>query len=1051
MRAILKVRWLLLAAWVALAAVLFVTAPDMQQLVRDKGQIGVPDGYSSSLATQILKDASGGQEAEASDAVLVFHRSGGLTAEDKRQIEQAVKSMDSRKADLHLSRVMSHFTQKELEEQLVAKDNQTILVLVSPDKGAGEADELRAALNKELEGVQAEHYLTGNQFIDEDVVKSSEEGLKRTELITLVFILAILFLVFRSAVAPFVPLVTVGLTYLISQSVVAFLVDRWDFPLSNFTQIFLVAVLFGIGTDYCILLISRFKEELAHSGDVKDAIVRTYRTAGKTVFFAGLAVLVGFASIGMSTFILYRSAAAVAIGVGVLLLALVTVVPFFMVVLGPKLFWPSRGSLEHKQSALWGWAGRVSLKRPLLTLLIIAAVVAPALLVYDGKLSYNSLDEIGEKYDSVKGFNIVSSSFGPGQTMPAKVVIQGDRPLDNAEGLAAIEKISRELAKVDGVETVRSATRPVGEELKDLLVSEQAKQLDQGLGQGKDGLEQVRSGLAEASKQLSGSAPQLAQAAGGAGELVKGTTDLKNGVTELSRGLAQIEKGVRDGSAGAGELKTAVAQAEASARQLAAAAEQLLAGYRQLEQGLGTFDAKYREIEQGVGGLAQALGGASQSLANLAQKHPELQQDPDFLTAQGTIAQAQQGATQLSGGLQQLNAELAKVSGSLAEANAGLAQAAAGQSQLAGGLAQLVSGLGQLQQGLTQAADGQGQVLAKLPALSGGLDQLAAGQKQLQDGFSQLDGQLGQLTQGLDQSVSGLGQISDGLKSAQDYLGGLAAAPDDKMSGFYIPTEALKNSDFQQVFDTYLSKDRKVATFDIVFEGNPYSTESIDKVKDINESVHRAAKGTLLEGGQFGVNGVTGIYADLDQISEADYSRTVVLMLIGIAIILILLLRSIIMPLYLIASLILTYYTSMAVAEIIFVDLLGYSGISWAVPFFAFVILVALGIDYSIFLMDRFNEYKTLSVREAIVEAMKNMGTVIISAAVILGGTFAAMLPSGVLSLLEIATIVITGLLLYALVFLPFFIPVMVNLFGNANWWPFLRKGSSSHDNELSA
>ncbi|MFL9603655.1 hypothetical protein ACKC5Q_23600, partial [Aeromonas dhakensis] len=69
------------------------------------------------------------------------------------------------------------------------------------------------------------------------------------------------------------------------------------------------------------------------------------------------AVLVGFASIGLATFKLYQSASAVAIGVAVLLLALWTVVPFFMVVLGKKLFWPMKGAIGHSQSRLWGWAG----------------------------------------------------------------------------------------------------------------------------------------------------------------------------------------------------------------------------------------------------------------------------------------------------------------------------------------------------------------------------------------------------------------------------------------------------------------------------------------------------------------------------------------------------------------------------------------------------------------------------------------------------------------------------------------------------------------------
>jgi RND superfamily putative drug exporter len=102
--------------------------------------------------------------------------------------------------------------------------------------------------------------------------------------------------------------------------------------------------------------------------------------------------------------------------------------------------------------------------------------------------------------------------------------------------------------------------------------------------------------------------------------------------------------------------------------------------------------------------------------------------------------------------------------------------------------------------------------------------------------------------------------------------------------------------------------------------------------------------------------------------------------------------------------------------------------------------------------MHRFNEYKGQPIQEAILESMGKMGTVILSAAMILGGTFAAMYPSGVVPLAQIATIVLTGLILYAVVVLPLFVPVMVKLFGDFNWWPFTHKGQSTdptHPNSL--
>ncbi|WP_068776665.1 MMPL family transporter [Paenibacillus sp. FJAT-26967] len=1047
MRTVLKFKWLVLVLWIAVAAGLFLTAPNMENLVREKGQITVPDGYSSTTASKLIEEMKKGTKEVAGEesSVLVFHSENKLTDAELAEIKRGTEKLKNAKDSAGVTTVNTHFDNKELEKQMVSKDGKTVLVLVNTTPNDREPKEISEALYKEVSDIKVEHYYTGNWLIQEDVMASSQEGLKKTEFITVFFILGILFVVFRSAVAPFIPLLTVGFSYLASQSVVAFLVEYAGFPLSNFTQIFLVAVLFGIGTDYCILLISRFKEELAHhQGDTTEAIVATYKTAGKTVFFSGLAVLVGFASIGLSTFVLYRSAVAVAVGVAVMLVALNTLVPFFMAVLGKAIFWPAKGSLEHKPSRLWGAVGNFSLKRPLWALAILAVIIVPFLVAYKGTTSFNSLDEVGDKYDSVKAFNIISDSFGPGDSLPSTVVVKTDKPLDNADGLAAAEQVTRELAKVDGVKSVRSVTRPTGDALDDLQVTKQAQQLEDGIGKSGSGLGEIGKGLAEASSALSANAPKLNEAASGAGKLVEGTDALKAGVVQLGDGLKQLEQGLRSGSAGAGELRSGLAQAKASADQLAAAASELLGSYKQIGGGLSDLSKGYGQVAAQASGLAQGLEGVGQGLSGLAQKYPELQNDPDYAKTQGTVTQLQAGAVQLGEGLKQLNQQLAGAAGGLQQANAGFEKAAGGQTALAQGLGELVNGIAKLQAGIDQAANGQGQIVSKLPAMTKGFDELSAGQKELQQGFAQVNGQLGELTGGLQQSADGLSQVEGGLKSAQDYLNELASAPNKQLSGWFIPNEALQNADFQSALDAYMSEDRKIAKFDVVFEGNPYEIETMEQSAQLTAAVERALKGTGLENATYAVDGVTSMNNDLRNISAADYSRTAILMIIGIALILIVLFRSIVMPIYLILSLLLTFYTSMAITEVIFVRMLGYSGISWAVPFFGFVMLMALGIDYSIFLMDRFKEYKHLSPQQAILEAMKNMGTVIMSAALILGGTFAAMLPSGVMSLLQIATIVLCGLFMYALIMLPLFIPVMVRMFGPANFWPFM----SSRDRE---
>ncbi|WP_175640608.1 MMPL family transporter [Metabacillus schmidteae] len=1039
MSTIIKGKWFVIIGWIAVVVGLFLAAPNMGNLVSEKGQISVPDGYSSSLADEILnevqKQDSVGDEITAA---LVFHNENKLTNDEIKEAEKAIGLLEENK-ELDVASILTHFNEEALKEQLVSDDGKTILASVSINRNEREGKEISDLLYETIEDVKVDHYYTSGWMIDEDVMTSSQEGLKKTEGITVVFILGVLLLVFRSVIAPIIPLITVGLTYLASQSIVAILVDIVNFPISNFTQIFLVAVLFGIGTDYCILLLSRFKEELSHRESTVEAIIETYRNAGRTVFFSGLAVMIGFAAIGFSQFKLYQSASAVAVGVAILIIALFTVVPFFMAVLGNKIFWPSKGTMEHKDSKFWEIVGKFSLARPLIALLVVAAVCAPFLITYDGELSYNSLEEIGSDVNSIKAFNAIADSFGPGESMPTQVVLKNDEEMNSTEYIALAEMISNELEKVDLVDTVRSVTRPTGEKIEDFYVSKQAETLEEGLGEGNEGIGKISDGLAEAESELSSSSPQLKEATNGINELITGTTKINSGMTEIQTNLAKIEEGIRQGSAGSTEIKKGLEEAKAGAEELQAGSDQLLAGYKEVESNLNTIYENYGEVGKGISGLSAALSSIQGKFGDLEANaaYPNLANDPNYLAIKGTVLEANKQLPVLAGTIDQLNNGLNDLTDGVNLANTNFAKLVEGQKELSSGLSQLIKGIEQQQAGLNQLADGQGQIVDNIPQLTNGLAGVTNGQQQLLDGFGDLDGQMNQLTDGLSQSVDGLNQVSDGLGSAQEYLADLSKSDDS--AGFYLPDDVLESEDFEESLNTYMSNDRNVMTFDVIFTSNPYSNEAINQMDEVNAAIERATKDTKLENAKVAIGGITSTNADLNTMSNNDYSRTVVLMLIGISIILVFLFRSIIMPIYIIGSLILTYYTAMGINEVIFVNILGYTGISWAVPFFAFVILVALGVDYSIFLMDRFNEYKDLSVGQAMLMAMKKMGTVIISAVIILGGTFAAMIPSGMLSLIQIAAIILTGLFLYALIVLPLFIPVMVKTFGAANWWPFKR------------
>lgn len=1028
MKTILKFKWLIMALWIVVIAVFMVTAPNMAHLVHEKGQAFVPEGYSSSNAADIIKEMNEQNgTGNSSSAALVFYDKKGLSAQDKKAIHKAIDELNNHKSKLGITAITSVFNQPDLKEKLISKNGTTMLVSVNIETKDRDTKALTKDLYQTISDIKVDHYFTSDWLINNDTEDSMQSGLHKTEYLTVIFILLVLFIVFRSAIAPFVPLVAVGISYVVSQSIVAFLVKWVNFPLSNFTQIFMVAVLFGIGTDYCILLISRFKEELPKHEDINDAIAETFKHGGRTVFFSGLAVFIGFAAIGFSTFNIYQSAVGVAVGIAVLVLALITIVPFFMSVLGTKLFWPTRKAIGHSESRFWGAFGHFSLKRSLIAFIVVAVVSIPFLLTYDNARSFDSMKEISDSYPSVKGFNIISDNFNPGEAMTTTIAIKNDERMDQRRYLQTIEAITREVKKVDHVETVRSVTEPLGEPIKDFLVPNQAQTLDDGLKQANNGVKKIADGLDDASGKLAGSEPQLKKATNGIGDLVTGTTNLKNGLVKLQSGLTQIQQGVRQGATGAADLKKGLQDTKSGAEQLLANQQNLLDGYKAIQTNLNQLSDQYI-------GIYNDLSAANSTFEKYSAQHKN---DQDYQAALNTMQTVLNGGGQRPG-MKDLNDGLKTISNKIDAADIGLAGIIQGQQKLNTGLNGLIDGITKLQEGLNQAADAQGQIVDKMPAMTDGAGRLAAGQADLQKGFSGLNDQMSQLIDGLDQSSAGLNKVSNGLEQADDFLNELAQT-NSSLSGFYIPNQALQDPDFQKTMDAYMSKDRKITKLDVVFDVNPYSRTALNQIDDIQAAVDRATQGSPLENAKIGIGGVSSIFHDLSQISDKDYSHTALFMLIGIGLVLIFLLRSLVMPIYIIGSLILTYYTSMGISEAIFVNWLGYAGINWAVPFFGFVIVIALGVDYSIFLMDRFNEFKELPVREAILASMKNMGTVILSAAIILGGTFAAMMPSGVVTLMEIATIIIMGLILYTLLILPLLIPVLVKTFGTANWWPFKR------------
>ncbi|MDP4182615.1 MAG: MMPL family transporter, partial [Bacillota bacterium] len=298
------------------------------------------------------------------------------------------------------------------------------------------------------------------------------------------------------------------------------------------------------------------------------------------------------------------------------------------------------------------------------------------------------------------------------------------------------------------------------------------------------------------------------------------------------------------------------------------------------------------------------------------------------------------------------------------------------------------------------------------------------GQSELSKGLNGLGSGMAQLKDGIDKSSNGLKTISDGIGKTNTFLTQLT-----NTKSFYIPSEAFENENITKMLDAYMSKDRKIAKLTINLDSDPYSPDAISVIEDINNLVKEQIKGTNLADAQFGITGPTSNTYDLNKVATHDIKFTQVIVLIAIFILLVIVIRSFWIPLYIIASLITAYYAAISVTAFLTSKLFsGMDGMSWNVPFFSFVMIAALGVDYSIFLMMRFKEYPDLSPKDAIVMAAKNVGGVVMSAAIILAGTFATLYPSNLHVLMEMAICVVTGLLLLSVIMLPVAIPALMSI-----------------------
>lgn len=942
---------LALIIWIGLALIAMFTLPNISQLVRDKGAVTLPANVESQVANKIQKKAAGGKSVRT--LILVFNNKHGKLTTDQTAAVNDTATAIRNDSSLHTTSVTSPGDNAAAQKQLTSDDKTTQMVMVTlPNKY-----KVRTQTNKLLNKMNTpglRTYVTGNDILNEDFSTVTEKGLQKTEIIAAIFIFIVLIIVFRSLLIPIISLLTVGLSYLLSLNIVMNLADKFNFPISNFTQVFLVVVLFGIGTDYNILLYDRFKEEIKN-GQAAVAAAQTARHhAGRTILYSGSSVLIGFTALSLAKFSFYRSGVAVAVGVAILLLVLLTFNMFFMATLGERLFWPSKNLSAHDRSFLWNFLSKFTLSHTFVMVGILVIAAIPLLFVGNHPLNFNNADELPDSVQSKAGYNVIQAHYPAGMSGPSTLYIENKKPLNNQKDLAELDDLTGYLKSEPGVKSVTSVTRPSGSKINQLYLKSQLGKLVSGLNQANYGLKKVQKGLKSANQKLanantSQSTAQVQKLADGAKSLQSGAQQLSQGVSSYTAGVGQLSSGSAQLSSGAGSLTSGVGR-------LQSGSQRVTAGIRQLQR----KTARLTAIQRSAGTLAAGSSSVSAGLGQLRSQ-----------------------ATPFASGLNRLNQGISQLQQKSASLNSGARQVASGSAQVNTGV------------------------------------------QELNTKMKQLQAQTQQLEQGLTSATTALGQIDNGTNTVNNYLKQMQKSY--LGNTFYMPADTIKSPTFTPSLDAFMSKNRKISSLTIVLNSDPSTTQSANRIRTISSDVKARLKNTDLKNATVAIGGQSSQTADLQKTANGDFLRTVAIMLIGIGLALMIVTRSLVQALTIIGTLIVTYFGSLQVTRWLSGYLMARDMLTWNTPFFSFIMLIALGVDYSIFLMMRYRDDASAipDVRRRILHSATIIGTVVISAAIILGGTFAALIPSNVLTLIQVATTVIVGLIILAIT-LPIIMSAMI-------------------------
>jgi len=962
--------------WLALAVALFLLLPPLAKIAGEKQPEFLPSDAPVLVANNAMIKAFDESDSQNSLLVVLSNDNGLGPAEE----EVYRKLVDNLRAD-HKSVVMlqDFITTPALRDVVTSKDHKAWYLPVGL---AGELATPPAAesYKKAVEIVKASTtgttltaHLTGPAATVGDMTAVGERDVHVIEIATALMVLTILLLVYRNPLTMALPLVMIGISLVVAQQFIAGLLEL-GLTISPQAMVLVSGMMLGAGTDYAVFLISRYHEYLRMGEESDAALVRALGSIGKVIAASAGTVAITFMGMTfakLGVFSTIGPALAVTIFVG--FLASITLLPAMLALAGRRGLCKPRRELT---SRLWRRSGVRIVKHPiqhLVASLIVLAILAGC--VGAIKFNYDDRKNLPADVDSNVGYAVMSQHFPVNSSIQQFILVQSPRDLRSPKALADLEQMARRVSQVPGIAAVRGITRPTGDTL------EQAKATFQAGAVGDK--------LNEASTEISSRDADLDRLTGGAHQLADALGDVRNGVLDAMTSVSGLTNALVDVQAKYGPTAT-LSDVDQSAR--------LVKSMRAMGDALGVnltqVDDVYRWAVPMMGALnfnpVCSIDPACQNSRAILQR---------FITAHD------------DGSLQSLS-DLAH------------------QLQSADGTQPVNSTVGELQQKLmdaTEAAkklglDKPDGIQRKLTELQNGANTLADASRQLADGVQLLVDQVRQMG-------PGLGDASSFLMAMRNN------AREPSMAGFYIPPQILTNSEFKTAATMFVSADGHAVRYLVQTDLDPFGTEAMDQVAQIMDAARSAQPNTELVDATISIAGLPAVNADIRDYYNHDMRFILTMTILVVLLILIVLLRAVVAPLYLIASVAISFLSALGIGVVVFQFILG-QHIAWNVPGTAFIVLVAVGADYNLLLISRIRDEASKGMRTAVIRTVGATGGVITSAGIIFAASMFGLTFGSIMGMVQVGFIIGVGLLLDTFLVRTVTVPALAVLVGKANWWP---------------